>query len=58
MTEQPTPAMVVERLGQPHEPERDSAGSPTEAEQRPFAVVSVREGAHDFVTGGLKIRDS
>jgi hypothetical protein len=58
VTEQASPATVVEGLGESHEPERESAGTLTQAEQRPFSVVSVCDSAHDFVTGGLKIFDS
>jgi hypothetical protein len=50
--------MVVERLGEPHEPERQTAGLPPEAEQGPPSSAGVGNAAHDFVTGGLKIRDS
>jgi hypothetical protein len=58
VTEQPPPTMVVDGLGEPHEPECEAAGLPAEAEQRPPSSARVGNAAHDFVAGGLKIRDS
>src|SRR3954454_11788181 len=58
VAEKPAEAVPVERARQPHEGKRDSPRLPAQPEQRPRVMLMSGRRAHDFVTGGLKIRDS
>ena len=59
MSEEPAPPASVERAGQAHGLECETAGLFPKPEQRPVPVFGLmRLGSHAFVAGGLKMSDS